>query len=293
MFEGFEDRRIAGDGAEIFCRVGGSGAPLLLLHGYPQTGAMWAGIAAELARHFTVVVPDLRGYGRSSVPASRGGEAYSKRAMGADMVAVMAALGHDRFDVAGHDRGARVAYRLAFDHPGSVERLAVLDIVPTAEMWDAMDAAAAMQTYHWAFLAQPFPMPETLIAADPVAYLDHTLASWTKTKSLAAFSEAALAEYRAFYRQPERIHAVCEDYRAGWFIDRGLDAADRAAGRRIAAPTLVLWGSAGIPAAGRSPLDIWQAWCVTVEGRAAEGGHFIVEEARDETLSALLEFFRR
>lgn len=159
MFEGFETRTIQGVGADIFCRIGGDGPPLLLLHGYPQTGAMWAGIAPDLAERFTLVVPDLRGYGRSSVPESHGGEAYSKRKMAADMAAVMGTLGHERFAIVGHDRGGRVAYRLAFDHPERVARLAVLDIVPTAEMWRRMGPKEAMKTYHWAFLAQPSRCP--------------------------------------------------------------------------------------------------------------------------------------
>lgn len=294
MFEGFETTTLAGDGADIFCRIGGKGPPLLLLHGYPQTGAMWAGIAPRLAEGFTVVVPDLRGYGRSSMPA---GDAehrtYSKRQMARDMVAIMGGLGHRRFHVAGHDRGARVAYRLAFDSPERVERLAVLDIVPVAEVWEGMDAKAAIKTYHWPFLAQPHPLPETLIAADPVYYLDHTIASWTKAKTLEAFDAAALAEYRGSFDRPEAIHAACEDYRAGATIDWQLDREDREAGRRIAAPTLALWGGAGFPGGGDDPLDVWRRWCEEVSGRAIDSGHFIVEEAADETLAALLEFFRK
>ena len=293
MFDGFETRLVTGEGAEIFVRTRGTGAPLLLLHGYPQTGAMWAGIADALAQHFSVVVADLRGYGQSSAPASQGGVGYSKRVMAADMVAAMQALGHQRFNVAGHDRGARVAYRLALDSPERVDRLAVIDIVPTVAVWEAMDAKAAMKTYHWPFLAQPFPMPETLIAADPDAYLDHTIASWTASGTLDGFDLRALEAYRASFRQPIRTHAACEDYRAGWAIDCLLDTADRSAGRRIQAPTLALWGSSGIPATGSSPLDIWREWCVDVEGGPIKGGHFLVEEAPAEALAALLAFFSR
>ena len=172
MFEGFETREIDCGDATIFCRIKGSGEPLLLLHGYPQTGAMWAPIAEQLAERFLVVVADLRGYGRSSAPESTGGEAYSKRRMAGDMVALMSALGHERFHLAGHDRGARVAYRLAFDHPEKVMRLALLDIIPTVEMWERVDAAGMISAYHWAFLARPNPLPERLIASDPVFYLD-------------------------------------------------------------------------------------------------------------------------
>ncbi len=291
MFEGFETREIDGDGATIFCRVKGEGAPLLLLHGYPQTGAMWAPIADRLAEGFRVVVPDLRGYGQSTAPESTGGEAYSKRRMGADMVAVMGALGHERFHLAGHDRGGRVAYRMALDHPDAVERLALLDIIPTAEMWERVDAESMISGYHWAFLAQPNPMPERLISGDPVFYLDHTLTSWTKAKSMAPFASEALAEYRRSFSRPAAIRGACEDYRAGATIDRADDEADREAGRRIAAPTLVLWGTDGTPARSGDPLAVWRDWADTVEGKAIDSGHFLVEEAPNETLRALLAFF--
>ncbi|WP_322184721.1 alpha/beta hydrolase [Fulvimarina sp. 2208YS6-2-32] len=292
MFDAFETRTIEVPGARIFVRVKGEGPPLLLLHGYPQTGAMWAGLAPRLAERFMVVVPDLRGYGRSSAPDNDADNlAYSKRAMAADMIAVMNALGHDSFQVAGHDRGARVAYRMAFDHPDAVERLAVLDIVPVAEVWERMDAKAAMKTYHWTFLAQPAPMPETLIMADPVYYLDHTIASWTKAKDLSAFAPEALEDYRRSFERPGAVHAACNDYRAGATIDWALDRADRAAGNRIACPTLVLWGADGIPAAGEDPATIWSNWCVAVEGGPLEAGHFIVEEAPEETYRALASFF--
>lgn len=292
MAEGLETRTIAGDGADIFCRIAGSGPPLLLLHGYPETGAMWAGIAPRLAERFTVVVPDMRGYGHSSAPTNDPDNlAYSKRTMGRDMAAVMTALGHARFQVAGHDRGGRVAYRMALDMLDRVDRLAVLDIVPTAEVWERMTAESALTTYHWPFFAQPSPMPETLIGADPVMFLDHTLASWTKAKSLAAFDGAALDEYRRSFARPEYVRASCDDYRAGATIDWQLDREDRAAGRRIAAPTLALWGAAGIPGKGENPLTIWRDWCEHVDGEAIDAGHFIVEEAPEESLRALLAFF--
>ena len=291
MFAGFAAREFDVAGARIFAQVGGKGPPLALLHGYPQSHLMWRHIAPELAMRFTVVVPDLRGYGRSSAPASQGGEAYAKRVMAADVVAVMAALGHSRFAVAGHDRGGRVAYRLALDHPACVTRLAVLDITPTAEMWRGMDAARAMKVYHWMFLAQPFPLPETLIAAAPRAYVDHTLASWTGAGALAPFEGPALEDYRAAFADPERVHAMCEDYRAGATLDRAADEADFAAGRKIEAPLLALWGAAGIPAAGESPLDVWRRWARDARGAAVPGGHFLPEKAPAETLTALTAFF--
>ncbi|WP_182086185.1 alpha/beta hydrolase [Aureimonas sp. ME7] len=293
MFDGFETRVVAGEGAEIFCRIKGSGPPLLLLHGYPQTGAMWAGLAARLAEEFQVVVPDLRGYGQSSAPESKGGEAYAKRVMAADMVAVMKALGHERFALSGHDRGGRVAYRLAFDHPDVVERVALLDIVPTVEMWERMGAAEALSSYHWQFLAQPNPMPERLIGADPVFYLDHTLASWTANQSMAPFASEALAEYRRSFSRLPAVHGACEDYRAGATIDRRHDEEDRDAGRRIECPVLVLWGSKGTPASHGDVLDIWRRYASDVSGEEIEGGHFLVEEAPEETLAALKRFFAR
>ncbi|WP_019994389.1 alpha/beta fold hydrolase [Aureimonas ureilytica] len=293
MFEGFETREIAGEGATLFCRIKGSGAPLLLLHGYPQTGAMWGPVAEQLAEHFTTIVPDLRGYGRSSAPESSGGENYSKRHMARDMIALMRALGHERFSLAGHDRGGRVAYRLALDHPERVEKLALLDILPTVEMWERVDAGRMLSSYHWAFLAQPNPMPERLIASDPVFYLDHTLASWTRDKSTAAFAPEALAEYRKGFSRPGGAHGPCEDYRAGATIDPADDEADRQAGRRITCPTLVLWGTDGTPARSGDPLAIWRDWADAVEGQAIEAGHFLVEEASQPVLDALMAFLRK
>ena len=290
-FAGFSTSDFALGEATIHARVGGSGPPLLLLHGYPQSHLMWARVAPALAERFTVVVPDLRGYGRSSAPPSHNGERYSKRVMAKDAVALMSALGHETFAVAGHDRGGRVAYRLALDHPEVVTKIAVLDIVPTWEMWAGMDAARAMTVYHWMFLAQPEPLSETLISAAPQAYLDHTLASWTGDGSLKSFAPEALAAYRAAFREPERVHATCEDYRAGATIDRALDEADRAAGRKIAAPLLALWGAKGIPARGESPLAVWRRWASDVSGKGIECGHFLPEEAPQATAEALAAFF--
>ena len=289
-FPGFASRRVAVEGATLHARIGGDGPPLVLLHGFPQSGLMWRKVAPALAARFTVVVPDLRGYGASSAPASQRGEGYAKRAMGADIRQLMAALGFPRFRLAGHDRGARVAHRLALDAPDAIERLAVLDIVPTAVMWRGMDAKRAMQVYHWTFLAQPEPLPELLIGGAPQAYIDHTLASWTATRSLEPF-EGALPAYRAAFAEPERLHAMCEDYRAGATLDPALDEADHAAGRRIEAPLLALWGAVGIPAAGASPLDIWRDWARDVRGEAIAGGHFLPEEAPEATLRALDAFF--
>jgi len=290
-FAGFAAHDFAAGEATIFARVGGSGPPLLLLHGYPQSHVMWARVATELAARFTVVAADLRGYGRSSAPESQKGERYTKRVMAQDVIAAMSALGHERFAVAGHDRGGRVAYRLALDHPEKVTKIAVLDIVPTWEMWAGMDAARAMAVYHWMFLAQPAPLPETLINASAIAYLEAKLASWTGDHSLKSFTPAALEAYRNAFRDPVRVHATCEDYRAGATIDRALDDADRGAGRKITAPLLALWGTKGIPAKGESPLDVWRRWAVDVRGEGIECGHFLPEEAPEATARGLLAFF--
>ncbi len=291
LFPGFDSRTIDVGAAKIFVRSGGAGPPLVLIHGFPQTHVEWHRVAGALAERFTIVAMDLRGYGESSIPDSRRGESFSKRAMAEDVVGVMAALGHERFAVVGHDRGARVAYRLALDHPDRVSRLSLIDIMPTIAMWEGMNAARAMQVYHWPFLAQAEPLPETLIAGAHRAYIDHTLASWTKTKSLEAFDPQALAHYRAFFSEPARIHACCEDYRAGATIDIAHDAADRGAGKTIACPTFILWGDAGIPAAGTSPLDVWRAsFAPHAIGEGADSGHFVPEENPQATLAALIPF---
>ncbi len=290
LFPGFSDTFVDGDGATLHVRIGGDGPPLVLLHGYPQCGVMWHRIAPALAGHFTVIVPDLRGYGQSSVPASNGGEGYSKRAMGNDIAAMMTRLGHQKFALAGHDRGGRVAYRMAFDHPERLTKVAVLDILPTWDYWTQMDWTSGLRMYHWLFLAQPEPMPETLIGGAKQLYLEHTLAAWTEAKTLAAFDERALAHYRAFFDDPARIHACCEDYRAGATIDMALDAADREAGRTIETPLLAIWGARGLSPQGGAPLDIWRTWAPDAQGVGVGAGHFIAEENPDGTLAALMDF---
>jgi haloacetate dehalogenase len=297
LFPGFESVTVDAGEASIFARVGGlAGAPaVVLLHGYPQGHAMWHRIAPVLARRFRVVVPDLRGYGQSSiVPVEADHAQMSKRRMATDIVGLMAALGSSRFAVVGHDRGARVAYRLAFDHPDVVTGLAVFDIVPTPVMWERMDATFSRKVYHWSFLAQPAPVPETMIAKAPIEHLFQTLASWTVEKDLSAFDPGALAHYRAWFRDPARIAAACEDYRAGATIDVEHDEADRAAGRRIGVPTLVVWGSVGLPADAKAkengPLAVWRDWCSDVDGGPVEAGHFIAEENPEATLALLLPY---
>jgi len=261
------------------------------LHGYPQTHVCWHKLAAELARQCTLVVADLRGYGASSVPADEAGHlSYAKRTMAQDCLAVMRALGHQRFMVGGHDRGGRVAYRLALDHPEAVMALLPIDIIPTAEIWRRLTAESAITSYHWGFLAQPAPLPERLIGGDPQFYLEHTLKSWSKPGDLSPFSKEALQHYRALLQDAARVHAICEDYRAGAGIDRQLDEADVRAGRKIDCPTFVVWGSDYLGKRGLKPLEIWRGWCSDLSGAKVDAGHFLAEENPSETLAALLPF---
>ena len=292
LFPGFASHWIDTSIGRMFVRQGGGGTPLLLLHGYPQTNVMWHRVAPALAERFTLVIPDLPGYGRSAAPEADENHApYTKRAMAAVMVEIMEAQGFVRFGLAGHDRGGRVAYRLALDHAERVERLAVLDIVPTHTMWHAMDRAMAMKVWHWPFLAQPSPVPETLIGQAPVEFWNLLAPTWTKSKQLASFDASALAHYHAFFQDPSRISATCEDYRAGRYADLDHDEADRAAGNKIGCPVLALWGAAGIPSESSGPLGIWREWANDVTGQAIDSGHFICEENPDATAKALLDFF--
>jgi haloacetate dehalogenase len=283
LFEGFNEARIDTGEAVIHVRHRGTGPPLLLLHGHPQTHAMWHLVAPRLAEEFTVVVPDLRGYGRSSKPPTTPDhEPYSKRAMARDQIAVMRHLGFDRFFVAGHDRGGRCAYRLALDHPDAVERLAVLDIVPTGEVFRRADMAFGLGYWHWFFLAQPAPLPEQLLGANPGAYYFHG------TRQL--FAPEALDDYLQAVGDPETIHAMCEDYRAGATFDFRLDEADQGV-RRIACPLLVLWGRRGRLEEWYDVLGIWRDWADDVRGRGIDCGHYLPEEAAEETYRELRAFF--
>ncbi|MGE0699538.1 MAG: alpha/beta fold hydrolase [Hyphomicrobiaceae bacterium] len=293
LFPGFAEHRIDVGQATIYARSGGTGPPLLLLHGYPQTHVCWHKVVPALARHFTVVLPDLRGYGRSIGPSANDGHlAYSKRVMAADFVRVMAALGHHRFAVASHDRGGRVGYRLALDHPDRIERLVTLDIVTTLDAWTDMTMSNAIGRFHWPFLARPAPFPETMIGHDPVFFLDYLLAQWTAAKDLSAFDPRALRDYRESFSKPEVIHASCEDYRAGASCDPEIDAADRKAGRQITCPMLSLWGASRKHGFVNKPLESWRAWCPHVVGEPVESGHFLPEEAPEATLALMLPFLR-
>ena len=292
MFEGFETHRVTTSETEIHLRAGGDGPPVLLIHGYPQTHVCWHAVATRLAERFRVVAPDLRGYGDSAAPASDPGhEAYSKRTMANDLVEAMAALGHARFAVVGHDRGARVAYRMTLDHAERVERLASLDVVPTLDMWESIDKARAIGGFHWAFLAQAAPFPEILIGHAPELFQDTLMANWAAPGF--RFDAAATEAYHAAFRNPDMSRATCEDYRAGATVDAEHDAEDRAAGRRIGCPVLFLWGGVrgfGGPQGGADPLGVWRAWADDVEGGALDCGHFLPEEAPEQVVERLQAF---
>jgi haloacetate dehalogenase len=292
LFPSFASHWIDTSVGRMFARAGGSGPPLLCLHGYPQTHVMWHRVAPALARHFTLVLPDLPGYGWSAVPTAKADHApYTKRAMADVMIEVMEALGHARFRLAGHDRGGRVAYRLALDHPGRLISLATLDIVPTWSMWHTFDAKMAMRAWHWTFLAQPAPLPELLLGKAANEYFDLLTAKWLAGKK-DAFDARALAHYRASFTDPLRIHASCEDYRAGQSTDVAFDEVDRKASNKITCPMLALWGAGGLPR-DLDPLAVWREWATNVQGAAIDCGHFLCEEAPDETAKALIGFFLR
>jgi haloacetate dehalogenase len=287
---GFEYRRIATSGATINIATHGDGAPLLLLHGYPETHRMWRKVAPALAEGFSVVCADLRGYGDSSKPEGTADHGnYSKRAMARDMIEVMAALGHREFMIAGHDRGGRVAYRLALDHPAAVTRLALLDIVSTKAVYEQADMALATAYYHWYFLIQPRPLPERLIGSDPEFWLGMVIAKLAANPS--TFSDAIMAEYLRTFGTPEGIHAVCEDYRAGAGIDLANDRSDVSAGRKIDCPTLILWGARSVVGKLFQPLETWRDLVASPMGEPIDCGHFIPEEQPAETLRALRAFF--
>ena len=284
LMPGFRWKDIEAAGTRIRTATGGAGPPLLLLHGHPQTHLTWHKVAPALARRFTVVASDLRGYGDSAKP--EGGEHhinYSKRAMAADQIAVMRALGYERFRLIGHDRGGRVAHRLALDHPAAVEKLVVLDIAPTASMYALTDKAFATRYFWWFFLIQPFDLPERLIAADPDYFLDHHIAGQIKVPG--SVDPRIMAEYRRCYRDPATRHAICEDYRAAAGIDLDHDAED--AEQRVTAPLLALWGGRGTVGALFDVVALWHEKALDVRGQALDCGHSPQEEVPDALLAAL------
>lgn len=290
MFENFQLAQIEVSGATINVRHGGSGPALLLLHGFPQTHVIWHKIADRLARHFTLVMPDLRGYGDSSKPPGAPDHAnYSKRAMAQDMVEVMQALGHPRFHLCGHDRGGRVAHRLALDHARAVQKLMLIDISPTRTMYEATDMRFATMYYHWFLLIQPAPVPETLIGNSAQFILERTLGGWGSDGASFIDSEAR-AEYERCFCRPDAIHAACEDYRAAATIDLEHDRDHDLL--KIMAPTHVVWGEFGVVAKLFQPIADWQSKCAqVVTGKGLPSGHFLPEQVPDQLLAEMMAFF--
>jgi len=290
FFEGFELTTVKVRDGTLRLRHGGSGPPLLLLHGNPQTHAMWHAVAPVLARTHTVICPDLRGYGGSFKPAPSADHGpYAKSSMARDMAELMTALGHDRFGVVSHDRGARVAHRLAIDNPDRIDRLAVMDIVPTIEHFERTDMSFALGYYHWFWFAQPHPFPEKLINAAPETWF--TAHTSREPKPPGFFRAEALADYLAAARDPEMIAGMCEDYRAAATIDLQHDRISRSDGSRIRCPMLVLWGAKGKVGGWYDPLAIWKEYAAaSVTGAAVDSGHYLAEEAPDEVLGHLVPF---
>ncbi len=292
MFEDFVLEHCEARGRSFRLRRGGEGRPLLLLHGNPQTHAMWHRVAPVLARRFTVVCPDITGYGFSAKPpVSIGHVPYSKRAMAADMLALMRGLGFERFGVVSHDRGARVAHRMALDAPAAVERLCVMDIVPTLHHFETAGMDFAMGYYHWFFLAQPHPKPERMISRDVEDWFD--LHTSREPKDRGFFHPEARADYLAALREPGTVEAICEDYRAAATIDLEHDRASRAAGAKLRCPLLSLWGAKGKVGVWYEPLEVWRGYASgPVTGGPVNSGHYLPEEAPEEVLAALEPFLR-
>lgn len=290
MFDGFDSRTVDVDRGAVLARVGGSGSPVLLLHGYPQTHVMWHAVVPHLIGHHTVVVVDLPGYGGSFRPGpSDDHSAYSKRALGDDLVQLMEVLGFDRFAVAGHDRGGRIAYRMALDHPEAITATAAFDVVPTGEVWARADAQLALTYWHWAFLAQPAPLPEDLIGANPSAFFDRHVRALGLGRAEDRYPADLMVGYREILDDPAVVHGICEDYRAGAGIDRVHDDADRAAGRRISGPLLVLWSAPGaLPRFYGDVLAVWRPWAEDLRGHGLDASHFLVEDRPAEVAQELL-----
>lgn len=283
-------QRIDAGGTTIAARIAGDGPPLLLLHGHPQTNAIWHRVWAALTRKFTCVAADLRGYGDSDKPAAvPGHESYSKRVMANDMVQLMQALGHERFGVLAHDRGARVAHRLGLDHAARVGRMMLLDIAPTLDMYEGTTRAFAQAYYHWFWLIQPAPMPETMIGRDPVFYVRSIMGG--RPGGLAIFDPRALAEYERCAALPGLPTGICEDYRAAATIDLEHDRADRAAGRHLTCPLRVLWGARGAVGRNFDVLPLWRAIATHADGHSLDAAHYLAEEAHDDVREEALRFF--
>jgi haloacetate dehalogenase len=295
-FDQFDSASVKTPQTTIFLRRGGRGPPVILLHGFPETHLMWRDVAPLLAERFTVICPDLRGYGRSGCPASTADHAtYSKRSMASDVAAIVDHFGYDRFSLAGHDRGGRVAYRTALEYPERVSQLAVLDILPVSDVWARADKDLVLGYWPSSLLAQAEPLPERLISAAPDAVVDNALHGWGSQPK--AFTDEIRAAYIDALRDPAHVHAICEEYRAAATIDCDHDDRDRAAGRKISCPVLVLWSRLGpLEKWYRDfggPLGLWSKWAKEVEGQPLDGGHFFPEEAPEETADILIRFFER
>lgn len=289
MIEGFTQSCVRCGDVTLSVHRAGVGRPLVLLHGYPQNHHCWEKVAPTLAQHFDVIVPDLRGYGDSDAPPDDATHSvYAKRTMAQDIAHLLDAFGISRAHVLGHDRGGRVAYRFALDHPERLLKLGIIEIVPTGDFWDAWNADLALKAYHWTFLAQPHPLPERMIGADPTGYIEWTLAAWTLRKSLQDFSAAALKSYTEQAKSPARLHAMCADYRAGATFDRTLDQVETA---RIKAPLHFLWAENGFPAQTGDPAAYWRKWASQVSDESCNSGHFAMEETPGAVLDAFLPYF--
>jgi len=286
FFPGFASLDVEAGDVSFRGRIGGSGSPVMLLHGYPQTHVAWRLIAPALARSHTVIVPDLPGYGDSRTRTDQ--PRWTKRRVASALVELMGRLGHERFAVVGHDRGARAGYRLALDHPQCVAAYASLTVIPTLDAFTSIDKTFALNAWHWFFLAQTGDLPERMLAADPDAYLDTALAKMAG--GLERIDPLALDAYRTAFRRPQVRHAICEDYRAAACEDLEHDASDAAAGRRLACPVLVLWSESEQKARSILPLDTWSRWAANVTGKGLPGGHLLPEDAPDEVLTSLQDF---
>jgi len=294
FFGGFDSASVTVGETTVFCRRKGSGPPLLLLHGFPQTHLMWHAVAPRLAEQFTVICADLRGYGASGKPESAPDHApYSKAAMARDLVELMASMGFASFSVAGHDRGGRVAYRMALDHADRIERIALLDIIPTGEALARADPRLALSYWPWSLLSQPEPLPERLLTAEPAAIVDDALTNWGSDPS--SFPVAIHSAYVEALRDPQTAHAICEEFRASVTLDRQADQRDRQASRQITQRTLVLWAADGPLdtwyADVGGPLGVWRQWAPQAHGKALAGGHFFPEQNPEETGNELIAFF--
>jgi len=295
LFDGFETRSIVTETSKLHVRVGGSGKPLLLLHGYPQTHHVWARVAPLLSPHHRLIIPDLPGYGESTGPTpDPENRNYSKRSMAATIAEMMSALGYGdqaQYAVAAHDRGARVGFRLALDKQDSVTAFISLDTVPTLDVWEAMDWRDALEAYHWPFLAIDDGTPEAMISANPDLYVSHLLKRWAGDFN--ALDPRAVAAYLASFQNPAVVAATCADYRAGATIDVADDETDRTAGRRFACPVQMLWGDQGVAPVSPSPIEVWQRWANQVEGRSLPCGHFVAEEQAEACAREILGFLSR